>query len=364
MSDHLTEKYQQQLDEKTNRVKDLLSSFYRSNIDIYASQPTHFRMRAEFRIWHEGHDTYHIMFNKVDKEQYRVDQLEAASEIINTAMALMTAAFKGNEILRRKLFQVDYLSTLTDNLLITLVYHKALDDTWEAEVNKLKASFPAHLNINFIGRSKKQKVMLDNDFVIEELPISNKIYQFKQIENSFTQPNARVNCNMIEWSIAQVTDQSRDLLELYCGSGNFSVPLASCFKNVLATEISKTSVSAAQFNIAVNNVDNLTIVRLSSEEFVEAMAGVRQFRRLQDVDLTAYDFSTVLVDPPRAGIDDDTLALIQQFDNIIYISCNPLTLADNLQTLCLTHEVKRAAVFDQFPFTEHIESGVYLARKS
>jgi tRNA (uracil-5-)-methyltransferase len=278
-------------------------------------------------------------------------------------MALMTAAFKGNEILRRKLFQVDYLSTLTDELLITLVYHKALDDIWEAEINSLKASFPPHLKIRFIGRSKKQKVMLDNDFVIEELPINNKTYQFKQVENSFTQPNARVNCNMIEWSMAQVIDQSRDLLELYCGSGNFSVPLASCFKNVLATEISKTSVNAAQFNIATNNVDNLTIVRLSSEEFVEAMAGVREFRRLQDIDLTAYDFSTVLVDPPRAGIDEKTIALIQQFDNIIYISCNPLTLSANLQTLCLTHEIKRAAVFDQFPFTEHIESGVYLERK-
>ncbi|MFT4731359.1 MAG: tRNA (uracil-5-)-methyltransferase [Gammaproteobacteria bacterium] len=363
MSDHLTEKYQQQLDEKTSKVRKLLSSFYSSDINIYASQPTHFRMRAEFRIWHEGADTYHIMFNKVDKEQYRVDQLEAASEIINTAMTLMTDAFKGNEILRRKLFQVDYLSTLTDKLLITLVYHKALDDTWEAEVNRLKASFPNHLDISFIGRSKKQKVMLDHDFVIEELPINNKTYQFKQIENSFTQPNARVNCNMIEWSMAQVRDQSRDLLELYCGSGNFSVPLASCFKNVLATEISKTSVNAAQFNIATNNIDNLAIVRLSSEEFVEAMAGARKFRRLQEVDLTAYDFSTVLVDPPRAGIDDKTIALIQQFDNIIYISCNPLTLADNLQTLCLTHEIKSAAVFDQFPFTEHIESGVYLERK-
>jgi tRNA (uracil-5-)-methyltransferase len=363
MSDHLTEKYQQQLDEKTNRVRDLLSSFYSSDIDIYTSQPTHFRMRAEFRIWHEGDDTYHIMFNKVDKEQYRVDQLEAASEIINTAMVLMTAAFKGNEVLRRKLFQVDYLSTLTDKLLITLVYHKALDDIWQAEVNKLKASFPNYLNISFIGRSKKQKVILDNDFVIEELPINHKTYQFKQIENSFTQPNARVNCNMIEWSMAQVRDQNRDLLELYCGSGNFSVPLASCFKKVLATEISKTSVNAAQFNIATNNIDNLTIVRLSSEEFVEAMAGVRKFRRLQDIDLRAYDFSTVLVDPPRAGIDDKTIALIQQFDHIIYISCNPLTLADNLQTLCLTHEISRAAVFDQFPFTEHIESGVYLERK-
>jgi tRNA (uracil-5-)-methyltransferase len=168
---------------------------------------------------------------------------------------------------------------------------------------------------------------------------------------------------MIEWSMAQVSDQNRDLLELYCGAGNFSVPLASCFKNVLATEISKTSVNAAQFNIEMNKVDNLTIVRLSSEEFVEAMSGVRAFRRLSDIDLTKYDFSTVLVDPPRAGIDQKTLDLIQQFDSIIYISCNPLTLAENLESLCLTHEIKRAAVFDQFPFTDHIESGVYLERR-
>jgi len=363
MSHQLAEKYQQQLDEKTNRVINLLSSFYQSDIDIYASQPTHFRMRAEFRIWHDGLDTYHIMFDKMNKEQYRVDQLDAASEIINKGMALMTAAFKGNEILRRKLFQVDYLSTLTEELLVTLVYHKALDQTWEDEIKQLKATLPSNLKISFIGRSKKQKVMLDNDFVIEELCINKRIYQFKQIENSFTQPNARVNCNMIEWTMARVTEKNRDLLELYCGAGNFSVPLASCFKNVLATEISKTSVNAAQFNIEMNGVDNLTIVRLSSEEFVEAMSGVREFRRLSSIDLTKYDFSTVLVDPPRAGIDDKTLDLIQQFDSIIYISCNPITLVENLESLCLTHEIKRAAVFDQFPFTDHIESGVYLERR-
>ncbi|HEY7865854.1 MAG TPA: tRNA (uridine(54)-C5)-methyltransferase TrmA, partial [Psychromonas sp.] len=205
--------------------------------------------------------------------------------------------------------------------------------------------------------------MLDNDFVIEELSIKDRTYQFKQIENSFTQPNARVNCSMIEWAMAQVNDKSRDLLELYCGSGNFSIPLASCFKSVLATEISKTSVNAAQFNIAANKIDNLDIVRLSSEEFVEAMTGVREFKRLKDVNLSDYDFSTVLVDPPRAGIDDKTIALIQRFDNIIYISCNPLTLADNLQELSKTHKVKRTALFDQFPFTEHIESGVFLERR-
>jgi tRNA (uracil-5-)-methyltransferase len=363
MSVDLSEKYQRQLDEKTTRVKELLSTFYESTIDIYASQPNNFRMRAEFRMWHDGPDTYHIMFDKVDKEQYRVDQLAAASKVINSAMQIMTEAFAGNEVLRRKLFQVDYLSTLTEELLVTMIYHKQLDEEWEAEIQQLKAAFPTHFNVNFIGRSKKQKVMLDNDFVIEKLPIKDKTYQFKQIENSFTQPNAKVNCSMIEWAMAQVNDKSRDLLELYCGSGNFSVPLASCFKSVLATEISKTSVNAAQYNIAANNIDNLDIVRLSSEEFVEAMTGVREFKRLKDVNLSDYDFSTVLVDPPRAGIDDKTIALIQRFDNIIYISCNPLTLADNLQELSKTHKVKRAALFDQFPFTEHIESGVYLERR-
>lgn len=363
MSVELSGKYQRQLDEKATRVKELLSAFYESTIDIYASQPNNFRMRAEFRIWHDGPDTYHIMFDKVNKEQYRVDQLAAASKVINSGMQIMTKAFAGNEVLRRRLFQVDYLSTLTEELLVTMIYHKQLDEKWETEIQKLKETFPEHFNVNFIGRSKKQKVILDNDFVIEKLSIKDRTYQFKQIENSFTQPNARVNCSMIEWAMAQVNDKSRDLLELYCGSGNFSIPLASCFKSVLATEISKTSVNAAQFNIAANKIDNLDIVRLSSEEFVEAMTGVREFKRLKDVNLNDYDFSTVLVDPPRAGIDDKTIALIQRFDNIIYISCNPLTLADNLQELSKTHKIKRAALFDQFPFTEHIESGVFLERR-
>lgn len=363
MSDYIDQQYQQQIKEKTILVKSLLSPFYNLDIDIYASEPLHYRMRAEFRIWHEGPETYHIMFDKENKQQYRVDQLPAASGVINRAMTKMIEAFKGNELLRKKLFQVDYLSTLSEELLITLIYHKALDAEWEAEVNKLKTSLSNDFKVNFIGRSKKQKVILDQDYVIELLDIHKTPYRFMQVENSFTQPNAKVNCNMIEWTIQQIGRDPRDLLELYCGSGNFSVPLANCFNQVLATEISKISVAAAQFNITINNITNLTIVRLSSEEFCEAMDGVREFRRLKDLDLKSYDFSTVLVDPPRAGLDDKTIAMIQQFDKIIYISCNPLTLADNLQQLVRTHAIKRSALFDQFPFTEHIESGIYLEKR-
>ena len=84
---------------------------------------------------------------------------------------------------------------------------------------------------------------------------------------------------------------------------------------------------------------------------------------LSHVDLDSYNFSTILVDPPRAGLDPATEALVQRFDNIVYISCNPLTLKENLKTLTVTHKIKRVALFDQFPYTDHVETGVLLVRK-
>tara|TARA_Y100001949_G_scaffold175175_2_gene184374 strand:- start:279 stop:815 length:537 start_codon:yes stop_codon:yes gene_type:complete len=155
-----------------------------------------------------------------------------------------------------------------------------------------------------------------------------------------------------------------DLLELYCGNGNFSVALADRFDRVLATEISKTSVAAAQVNIQDNGINNLIIARLSSEEFVQALRGERTFERLRDVELSEYDFRTVLVDPPRAGLDEESVKQIQGYDHIIYISCNPETLGNNLEQLTETHDVQRLALFDQFPYTHHIETGVFLKRKA
>ena len=74
-------------------------------------------------------------------------------------------------------------------------------------------------------------------------------------------------------------------------------------------------------------------------------------------------FSTVLVDPPRAGLDEASIGLISKIENIIYISCNPETLARDLKTLTQTHEVMEAAMYDQFPHTAHVESGVFLKKK-
>ena len=93
------------------------------------------------------------------------------------------------------------------------------------------------------------------------------------------------------------------------------------------------------------------------------MQGEREFSRLKGIDLSSYQCNTIFVDPPRAGLDDETVKMVQAYDNILYISCNPDTLADNLAVLNQTHKITRFALFDQFPYTHHMESGVYLQRR-
>lgn len=356
------QQYEEQLGEKKLRLRNLLQPFYDDKITVFRSHPVGYRMRAEFRVWHDDDDLYHIMFDQTTKEKYKVETFPAACDLINQAMQVILPLLKVNETLRRKLFQIDYLATTSGELLISLLYHRQLDEDWVLAAEKLKQGLDALGAVNIIGRARKQKIIIHHDFVTETLSIHKNDYTFVQIENSFTQPNAIINQCMIEWAIENLSGIKGDLLELYCGAGNFSIPLSKHFTNVLGTEISKTSVNAAQKNIQNNNIKNLRIARLSSEEFVEAFNQTRIFRRLDGLSLSNYNFSTVLVDPPRAGIDLETIELIRQFDHILYISCNPITLADNLKLLNNTHIVSSAALFDQFPLTPHIESGVLLKK--
>ena len=167
---------------------------------------------------------------------------------------------------------------------------------------------------------------------------------------------------MIEWVLSNISTNNQDLCELYCGGGNFTIPLSSKFNKVLATEISKTSIKSAKLNCQLNNITNIDFIRMSSEEFIEAKTGVREFTRLKDIDLDSYNFHTIFLDPPRAGVDSKTLKLAQEFEQIIYISCNPETLKRDLDILIKTHKIQHFALFDQFAFSKHIESGIILKK--
>jgi tRNA (uracil-5-)-methyltransferase len=354
--------YDKQLLDKNQEMTALFSCFNVPTAEVFPSKPLNYRFRAEFRVWHEGDDLYYIMFNSETKEKFRVDDFPVASKLINQAMKALLLSIKDSKELRFKLFQVDFLSTLSGELLISMLYHKPLEETWEEKAKALKAELSSIAPIDIIGRAKKQKIIIDKDYVMESLQVGNDSFVYQQVENSFTQPNAEVNQQMLLWAQQATLNSHGDLIELYCGNGNFSIALAQNFDRVLGTEISKTSVRSAQINIKANNIDNIDIVRMSSEEFSQAMNGEREFRRLEGFDLTAYNYDTVLVDPPRAGLDKDSVELVSRFNKIVYISCNPNTLKENLKDLIKTHKVDKFALFDQFPYTAHIETGVVLTR--
>lgn len=359
LSDFSSTSYENQLQKKLDSLQQQFAQFQLPEIEVIRSPLKHFRMRAEFRIWHKGSRSDYVMFDQDTKQPYAIQEFPIGSELMNRLMPLLMDEINNNELLRHKLFQVDFLTSLSQQALVTLIYHKNLDEQWQSAVRALKDK----LGIDIVGRSRKQKLLLDKDYIIEQLDVKGKQFQYQQVEASFTQPNAKVCEKMLEWAIDNSLDFGGDLLELYCGNGNFTLPLAQIFNRVLATEVSKTSVDSALFNMALNQVDNLQIARMSSEEFTQAMDGVREFNRLKHVNLADYQFSTIFVDPPRAGLDSKTIALAQRFDNILYISCNPQTLHENLQTLTTTHKITHFAAFDQFPYTHHLECGAVLQRK-
>ena len=359
----MTSSYQQQLDAKVARISAQFAEYNPPALQVFASPEHNYRMRAEFRIWHIEDDLFYAMFERSEDKQkkvIRVDEFPIADRSINLLMPKLLAGLKANPVLSARLFEVHFLATLSGEMLVSLLYHRKLESDWEPAAQALSKA----LNIKLIGRSRGQKFVLSDEYVVEQLQVFERTYTYKQIESSFTQPNAQVCQKMLEWACTVAEHSEQDLLELYCGNGNFTLPLSTRFRRVLATELAKSSVYAAQWNIEQNQIENIQVARLSAEEFTQAYNGEREFRRLQEanIDLASYDFDTVFVDPPRAGIDDDTLKLLQRFKRIIYISCNPDTLHDNLKTLCQSHKVTQFALFDQFPYTHHVESGVLLEK--
>ena len=355
--------YEEQLNIKIENEKQRFQSFWQKDVDVIQSNDGAFRNRAEFRIYKDFDEnekpTISYAMNNIEKKPLPINKCSIVSEAISTLMPQLLAELQAEETLSFKLFGIEFLSSTTGDILVTLLYHRKLEENWNSLAQTLEEKF----NIKIIGRSRKQKVVLSSDHITDTLCIDEKKYTFQYFEGGFTQPNQKVNEKMVEWVI-QNSNHDGDLCELYCGGGNFTIPLSNYFPKVLATEISKTSIRSAKINCELNNISNIKFVRMASEEFVEAKNEVREFRRLQqeNVDLKKYNFSTIFVDPPRAGLDDTTRALCSEFDQIIYISCNPETLHRDLESLTKTHTITKFAFFDQFAYSHHIESGVILSK--
>ncbi len=347
--------YEAQLALKIERMREL---FGIDRFDILRSRPEGFRTRAEFRILHEGSRLAFAMHPIEGKGLVPIESCAIVAPPIARIMARLPEALMASPLLSERLFGVEFLSSSREEVLVTLIYHKPIDAAWEEEARTLASD----LGIELIGRARGIKRVVTRAYLDEELTIGGRDYRYRLYDTGFTQPNTGINRLMIEWVLEHLGSDRRDLLELYCGHGNFTLPLSRRFSRVLATEISKHSIKAALENARTNAIENIDFVRLSSEELTQALDGTRTFRRLEGIALETFDFSHLFVDPPRAGLDPRSLAFASRFEHILYISCNPETLQRDLTYLKQTFRIDRFALFDQFPYTRHIESGVVLSK--
>jgi tRNA (uracil-5-)-methyltransferase len=350
--------YEGQLSRKLSLVREMFVPFYEGEIEIAQSSEEHYRSRAEFKIYHNDGAISYAM-SRLDRQgAVMIDTCPIVSSAIASVMERFLIEVANLEI-GHKLFGVDFLSSTEGKVAVSMLYHRPLDEEWKEKALILQE----RLGVYLIGRSRRQKIVLSQDYVTEHLSVAGDVYHYLHIENSFTQPNASVNEQMIRWSLSQLEGIGGDLLELYCGAGNFTIPFASKFERVLATEISKASIVAAKHNMELNGVSNIDFVRLSAEEFTQALDGGREFRRLEGMSFADYRLKTLFVDPPRAGLGEEPCAFAARFDHLLYISCNPETLLRDLEILSSTHTVTAMAAFDQFPYTHHLEMGVKLTKK-
>jgi tRNA (uracil-5-)-methyltransferase len=346
--------YDQLLSEKAARIQAQFNVIDVPPASIFASPPTHFRMRTEFRIWQQEQADY-VMFGGADRKQPIItNEFPIASHTINRLMPVLRDAMNGDMQLRRRWYQAEFLSTTLDQAIVSLIYMRKLDDAWCDAARTLAAT----LGISLIGRSRGQRIVIGNDSVTEQFTVDGELFSLLQPEGAFTQPNASVNAKMLQWAVDQIRTAGGDLLELYCGIGNFTLPLSRHFSKVFATEVAKTATLALQRNVISNACNNIELARLSA-----ALHRTRSFQRLARIDLGSYRFSTIFVDPPRAGLDDGTRALASEFDNILYISCSPDTLLRDAGILNNSHRIASFAIFDQFPYTHHAECGMLFVRK-
>ena len=191
------------------------------------------------------------------------------------------------------------------------------------------------------------KTLWGQDYYYEEI----LGLKFKVTPFSFFQTNTEAAERLYDYAVGLIPElEGKTVFDLYSGTGTISQIMALRAKKVVGIELVEEAVEAARVNADLNGLSNC--------EFIAGDV----FKALDEV---SEKPDVIVVDPPRAGILPKALRKILDYrvDTIVYVSCNPLTLAQNLAVMEQEgYRVESVKAFDNFPFTKHIETVVLMSR--
>lgn len=233
-----------------------------------------------------------------------------------------------------------------DNAAVLVLRH--LQPLTENDRDLLKAFAQHHKIVWYLQAGDLSTITpLDNPCVLTyDLPAFGLTLEFAPVD--FVQVNANINQKLVQQALNLLDVQPADVvLDLFCGLGNFSLPLARLAQSVVGVEGDINMVKKARLNAERNNINNINFYAADLSQNVSGMPWWKQ----------KYD--KLLLDPARAG----ALEIVQAMDqlrvkSIVYVSCNPATFARDAGELVHKHgyKLEKLGVLDMFPHTQHVES--------
>lgn len=195
-------------------------------------------------------------------------------------------------------------------------------------------------------------LIINNEYISNNKVIETNIGNKKYLEgsNSFFQINNTLTKELYDEVLLNIKDKNYNkCLDLYCGTGTIGIYVSDYVKEVIGVDYNESNINDANKNKELNNANNISFICDKVENKIDTFT---------DIDL-------VIVDPPRAGLDTKTKDYLKQINSkeIIYVSCDPITLARDINDLSTNYKVNYIKVFNMFPRTYHCESIMVLERR-
>ena len=360
--------YKAQLKYKTKRVKEALSRIAHVKQDVLpcigADNPYNYRNKIQVPFVKDRNGVVKFGFYKENThiimpiKECAIEDKEAAPILWDIKLLLEDMNIptynedSGKGILRYVLIRTSYHY---DELMVVLVTTQMNFPGQRNFVNELVKKHPEITTVVENVNSRRTNVILGDKEKVLYGPghIKDDILglTFEISASSFFQINPE-QVEKLYATALNLVDSSKEeiVLDAYSGVGTIGLIAARNAKKVISVEINKSAHKNAIENAKRNNVDNIQFVCDDAGKFISKYAG---------------DIDVLIMDPPRSGSDETFLSTVmnKQIKKIIYVSCNPETLARDIEYLSKLYEVKYVQPVDMFPMTAHVETIVGLSLK-
>lgn len=360
--------YQSQLNFKRGQAAKLLKPYGKLEEMIGMEQPAHYRHKVHAAF---GRDRKGNIISGVYKEGTHqivpvedcLLENEKADAVIQTVRKLLKS-FKiktydedtGYGLLRHVLVRVGYH---TGQIMVVLVLGSPIMPSKNNFVKALRREHPEITTVVVNVNDKRTSMVLGEKEQVIYGPgyIEDKLcgLTFKISPKSFYQVNPCMAQKLYEKAIEYAGISGREtVLDAYCGTGTIGMVAALKAKKVIGVELNRDAVRDAITGAKKNGLSNIRFYQADAGDFMEEIAE------------SGERVDVVFMDPPRSGSSEKFLTSLIRLkpEKIIYISCNPETLARDLHLLCKKgYQMKKGAAIDMFPFTDDIEAVCMLSRK-